>query len=129
MTEKEIDYYRLNIFKTKLKKLLKRFPSLEDDLEIAKRNVIELYHINHINGIENDSLFPIKGCCNEQFDICKIKKFSCKSLKGTGAYSGIRVIYAIDKNKMEVTFLEIYFKGDQKSEDKKIINDFLKKYS
>jgi len=50
-------------------------------------------------------------------NIFKAKKFACKALKGKGAQSGIRVIYAYHEGEDWVEFIEIYFKGDKASED------------
>jgi len=48
--------------------------------------------------------------------IYKLKKFSCKALKGKGNRCGIRIIYAFYPEKFEVEFLEIYFKEREDSD-------------
>ena len=53
--------------------------------------------------------------------IYKAKKFACRSLKGTGVQSGIRVIYAYFDETDEIQLIEIYYKGDKKNEDRKRI--------
>ncbi len=58
--------------------------------------------------------------------VYKAVKFACKSLKGRGAVSGLRVIYSYDAEKDEIFLIEIYFKGDQENEDKKRILKLLK---
>lgn len=120
MTEK-INYESIELFKKDLKRL-KKFNSLAEDLETAKKNAIELYHIN---GIDNQSCFPIQGFCRENVLICKIKKFACKALKGKGVKSGIRVIYAYFQDTEKVIFIEIYYKGDKNNEDRERIKNFL----
>ena len=50
--------------------------------------------------------------------IYKARKFACRSLKGRGVDSGIRVIYAYWEDKDRIEFVEIYFKGDKKNEDR-----------
>ena len=105
------------------KKRLKKFPSLRDDLETAKKNVIELFHIREI---DNRSTFKIKGIGNtEELQFYKIKKFACKSLKGRGVKSGIRVIYALFPSQQKIVFLEIYFKAQQENETRQRIIDFV----
>ena len=64
---------------------------------------------------------------NEKVDLkfFKIKKFQCKSLKGRGAKSGIRVIYAYLPIEQRVVFVEIYFKANQENENRQRIVDFI----
>jgi len=119
----KIEYSETPEFQKDLKKLTKKYRSLEDDLETAKKAAIELYHLK---GIDNLSTFPIPGFCNDDLKIYKIKKFACKSLKGRGSKSGIRVIYAFYNKEVRVDFLEIYFKGEQTNENQERIKDYLK---
>ena len=58
--------------------------------------------------------------------IYKARKFTCKSLKGRGSYSGIRIIYAYFKDDDRIELVERYFKGDKENEDRQRI---LKYYS
>jgi len=55
----------------------------------------------------------------------KLKKFSCKALKGKGNRSGIRIIYVFYPEKLEVEFLEIYFK---ERDDSDMDYEFTAKY-
>lgn len=118
-----INYRATEEFEKDLKRLLKRFPTLKEDLEVAKRNAIELYHLQKIN---NQSVFPIPGFCTERIQICKVKKFACKSLKGSGVRSGIRIIYAYCPTESLVEFIEIYFKGGKENENRERIEILLK---
>ena len=54
-----------------------------------------------------------------QLETCviKVKKIACKSLKGKGVNSGLRLIYALFKVEQKITFIEIYHKNDKDSED------------
>ena len=124
-TPTKIKYGVIDLFQKDLKKLLKRYRTLEEDLETAKRDAIELYHLKRIN---NQSVLPIQGFCTEAIQICKIKKFACKALKGRGAKSGIRVIYAFYYQSYKVEFIEIYFKGEKENEDRKRIKAYLKNF-
>jgi len=118
----KIKYSAINLFHKDLKRLLKRYGTLKEDLETVKRDAIELYHLKRIN---NQSIFPIQGFCTEAIQICKIKKFACKALKGRGAKSGIRVIYAFYCQSYKVEFIEIYFKGDKENENRERIKAYL----
>ena len=117
-----IEYSETNEFRKDLKRLLRRFRSLKDDLETVKKAAIELYHVR---GIDNLSIFQITGLNTAEIQIYKIKKFACKALKGKGAASGIRVIYAWHVKTSAVDFIEIYYKGDQGNEDRERIKSYL----
>lgn len=122
MNPNQFEYSQTDSFSRDLKKLLKRYPTLEDDLEVAKRSAIELFHIQKIS---NQSVFPITGLCSSETQICKLKKFACKSLKGKGVRSGIRVTYAFHTQTQKICLIEIYYKGDQANEDRSKIQDYL----
>lgn len=117
-----ISYGETPEFKKDFKKLAKRFRSLPDDLKLAKEAAIELYHIREINNL---AIYPMPGFCTTETQVCKIKKFACKTLKGKGSKSGIRIIYAFHRNILKVDFLEIYYKGDKANEDRERIKRYL----
>jgi len=119
----KIEYNETDLFQKDLKHLLKKFPTLKDDIEIAKKNAIELYHINKI---DNQSVFPIQGFCTSKIKVYKLKKFACKALKGRGSKSGIRIIYAFHLETSKVVFIQLYFKGEQLNEDKDRIKEYLR---
>lgn len=118
----KIDYRNTDEFQKDLKKLLKKFPSLNDDIEIVKTFAIELFHLQKV---DKQAIFFIPNFCNEDVKICKLKKFACKSLKGRGIKSGIRVIYAYSELTHTIDFIEIYFKGEKEMEDKERIKKYL----
>jgi len=109
---------RLPEFEKDIKKLLKRFKTLEDDLEIFIKNELNLYHKLKI---DNKEVSQVPGLKIEIPKIYKAKKFACRSLKGKGVQSGIRVIYAYFEIKDKIEFIEIYYKGDKENEDKERI--------
>lgn len=122
-TDISINYDETDEFQKDLKKLLKKYRSLKEDLETAKTASIELFHIHKVNNL---SVFPIPGFCTDEILICKIKKFACKALKGRGSKSGIRVIYAFHITLQRAVFIEMYFKADQKNEDRERIKRYLR---
>ena len=122
----KISYEATDVFQRDLKRLLKKYRTLEEDLETVKRNAIELFHTTNI---DNRSIFLIPDFCNEAIMVCKIKKFACKALKGRGAMSGIRVIYAFHVAVSKVEFIEIYFKGEKENEDRERIKEYLKTHN
>lgn len=121
--ETRLHYSSIVSFDKELKRLCKKFPSLIEDLEVAKTSAIELFHIHKLN---NQSIFPIPGFCTKDYLVYKVKKFACKSLKGRGGKSGIRIIYFFDIAKNEVVFLEMYFKSEKEVEDRVRIKEYLR---
>jgi len=118
-----MNYDETEEFTHDFKKLLKKFSSLVEDLEVTKQYRIELFHCKKI---DSRSIFEIQGVGNtEDLQFFKIKKFQCKSLKGRGAKSGIRVIYAYFPIEQKIIFLEIYFKADQSNENRQRIINFI----
>ena len=67
----KINYGETPEFQKDFRKLLKKFKSLEEDLELVKIAAIELFHLQKINNL---STFPVQGLCTETIQICKIKK-------------------------------------------------------
>lgn len=74
--------------------------------------------------IDNKGVVQISNLGIDYPQIYKARKFACKSLKGTGSKSGIRVIYAYYEKEDMIEFIEIYYKGDKENEDR----DRIKKY-
>lgn len=118
MTKIFNEVFRTPEFEKDLKKLLKRFRTLEDDLDIFIRNELRLYHKL---GIDNGGIFQIPGLQIASPKVYKAKKFASRSLKGKGAHSGIRVIYAYFEEKDRVELIEIYYKGDKENEERERI--------
>lgn len=115
---------RIPEFEKDFKKLLKKFRTLEDDLRIFVQNQLNLYHkLNKDNG----GIFPITGLSIEYPRIYKTKKFACKSLKGKGVYSGIRIIYAYFEERDQIELIEIYYKGNKTIENRDRILKYYKK--
>ncbi len=118
-----MNYGETEEFTRDFKKLLKKFSSLAEDLEVNKQYRIELFHCKEIN---SRSIFEIQGVGNTiKLKFFKIKKFQCKNLKGRGARSGIRVVYAYFPIEQKIMFIEIYFKANQKNENRQRIIDFI----
>lgn len=114
---------RLPEFERDIRRLLKRFKTIEDDLEIFIEKQLFLYHKLKV---DNKGIFQITGLPVGNLKVYKAKKFTCKSLKGRGVQSGIRVTYAYDEEKDKIVLIEIYFKGDKANEDKERILEYLR---
>ena len=102
-------------FERELIRLKKRFRSLEEDLASFIR--ASLYAFHKINK-DHGGIVRISGLGIDVPALYKVKKFACRALKGKGANSGMRIIYAYDSFHDEIVFEEIYFKGDKKNEDR-----------
>lgn len=113
---------RLPEFERAIRRLLKKFKTIKDDLEILIEKQLFLYHKLKV---DNKGIFQITGLPVENPKVYAAKKFACKSLKGRGVQSGIRAIYACDEEKDKIVLIEIYFKGDKANEDKKRILEYL----
>ncbi|MFH1798808.1 MAG: hypothetical protein ABH844_05695 [Candidatus Omnitrophota bacterium] len=111
---------RLQKFKRDLKNL-KRFRSLDEDIETFTNVQLKRKHKQRkeTNGIERISNLGI-----ENPEIYKVTRFACKSLKGRGVMSGIRIIYAYFEKEDKLEFVEIYFKGDKVKEDRDRIKSY-----
>ena len=89
-------------FDSEFDKLLKKYRSLKEDLEVLKTILLK-YPIGY-----EPITFRIPGLGIET-PIYKVKNFRCKALN-RGSRSGIRVIYAYLETKQEIRFVEIYYK-------------------
>ena len=115
---KEINY--LPIFDKEMKKLLKRFRTLDEDLQTFIDVQLKLFHKL---GIDNNAVEQISDLGIDEPKVYKVKKFACKALKGKGVQSGIRIIYSFFKEIDKIEFVEIYYKGDKENEDRERIKN------
>lgn len=109
---------RLSEFEKDMKKLGKKFKTIEGDLENFIKTELKLYHKlrKNIKGIVKISDLGIKYPT-----IYKATRFASRALKGSGSRSGIRVIYAHFEKDDKIELIEIYYKGDKKNEDRERI--------
>ena len=109
---------RLPEFERDMKRLLRRFRSLEGDLQIFINTELVLFHDLKI---DNKGIVQMAGLAIQGPKVYKARKFACRALKGKGAHSGIRVIYAGFEKKDRIELIEIYYKGDKENEDRERI--------
>ncbi len=107
--------HRLPEFDKDIKRLLKKFRTLEEDLDIFIKTELVLYHKLRK---DNKGIFQIPGLNIDTPIVYKAKKFACRSLKGRGVQSGIRVIYGYFEKEDRIELIEIYYKGDKENEDR-----------
>ena len=109
------EIHRLPEFDKDIKELLKKFRTPEEDLDIFLKTELALYH--KLNK-DNKGVFQIPGLDIDTPKVYKAKKFACRSLKGKGVQSGIRVIYGYFEQEDRIELIEIYYKGDKENEDR-----------
>lgn len=114
-----------NEFKREFKKLLKKFRTLDEDLNTFINTQLKIAH--KLNIIENKSIVRISNLGIDNPKIYKARRFACKSLKGKGARSGIRIIYAYYEEEDIIEFIEIYYKAQKANEDRDRIIKYYKK--
>ncbi len=102
-------------FEKDFKRLLKKHRSLKDDFETFKNTPLKAFHkLDQANV----GIVPISDMGISNPKIYKATKFACRALKGRGAASGIRIVYAYYPEEDKILFIEMYFKADQENEDK-----------
>ena len=103
-------------FDKDVKRLLKKYKSIEEDLESIKSIVESLPNARPPFSYLIDNL-------GLKVPIIKIKKIASKSFPGKGVYSGLRLIYIYFSVEQKIIFLEIYHKNEKELEDKiRILN-------
>jgi len=108
-------------FEKDKKKLLKRFRTLDDDLHTFIDVQLKSFHKLKI---DNSGIEHISDLGITYPQLFKVVKFACRSLKGRGVQSGIRIIYSFFDDKDKIEFIEIYFKGDKDNEDRERIKKY-----
>jgi mRNA-degrading endonuclease RelE of RelBE toxin-antitoxin system len=117
------DISRLPEFEKDLKKLAKRYRTLEEDIQNFIKASLTPFHTE---GIVTGGIVEIPDLGATEPKIFKVLKFACRSLKGRGVKSGIRITYAFFESTEKIEFIEIYFKQDHENEDRNRIKSYLK---
>ena len=105
-------------FKKDIKVLLKKYRTLNDDLNIVRVILNKKPDERPPFSFRIDNL-GLETC------IIKVKKIACKALKGRGVNSGLRLIYAYFPNEQKIIFIELYHKNDTENFNlKRIKNNF-----
>lgn len=114
-----ITFDQVDEFAKDMKSLKKHFRSVAEDLE-AIEGVLKVrpedtppfsYRIDNL-GIET---------C-----VIKVRKIACKSLKGRGVMSGLRLVYAYFEDEGRIVYIEMYHKNDKELEDRERIKKYFK---
>lgn len=106
-------------FDKDVKRLLKKYKSIADDLETIKSILAVLPYARPPFSYVIDNL-------GVKVLVIKIKKIASKSFYGKGVNSGLRIIYTYTLEEGKIIFLELYHKNEKELEDKKRIINYLK---
>lgn len=104
-------FEELTEFKKDLKALSKKYRTLNEDLDVVKKVLEILPDARPPFSFRIDNI-GLETC------VIKVKKMACKSLKGRGVNSGLRLIYAHFIEEQKIIFIELYHKNDKDSEDR-----------
>lgn len=105
-------------FKKDLKNLLKKYRTLNDDLDVVKQVLTTAPDARPPFSFRIDNL-GLETC------VIKVKKIACRALKGRGVNSGLRLIYAHFEEEEKIIFAELYHKNDKENEDReRILKNF-----
>lgn len=106
-------------FKKDLKSLIKRYRTLNEDLDVVKKVLEVAPDERPPFSFRMDNL-GLETC------VIKVKKIACKALKGRGVNSGLRLVYAYFPDEKRITLIELYHKSDKENEDRNRITENFK---
>jgi len=110
----EIQILRGEKFQKEFKKLSKKYRSLDSDLGLVEKFIKE--------SPLGDGSAHWNTLMKDQKKVIMKKRMMCRSLRG----ASFRIIYYYDGEKIELEFIEIYFKGNKGTEDRKRIEEIWK---
>jgi len=113
---KMINFEELSEYKKDFKRLLKKYRTLEGDMEDVRKD------LNDEPGASPPFSFQIDGL-GIATCIIKVKKIASDSFKGRGVNSGFRLIYAYFPEERRIVFVELYHKNEKQNEDRSRIKE------
>jgi len=114
----KINFKALPEYQKDLKRLLKKYRTLNSDLEDVCKDLNDEPDASPPFSFRIDGL-GITTC------VIKVKKIASDSFKGKGVNSGFRLIYAYFKQEERIIFIELYHKNEKENEDReRILRNF-----
>lgn len=111
-------FEELDEYEKDLKRLLKKYRTLDADIEVVKK----------VLAVEPGERPPFSYRIDGLgIDTCiiKVKKITCRMMKGKGVNTGFRLIYAHYEEEQRIVLIELYYKGDKDKEDRaRILKNF-----
>ncbi len=114
-----MEFEELKEYLKDVKKLKKKFRSLSEDITTLKKVLAVEPNQRPPFSYEISGL-GIDDC------VIKVKKIACRSLKGKGRNTGLRLVYAYFEEEERILLIELYFKADKENEDRERILKYLK---
>jgi len=111
-----MNYSETDEFTKSFRRLSKKYRSLPDDLGEFKKVVSSapLGIGKHFAVLQVEAYIKV----------VKARLF-CRYLRG----SSLRIVYGYEEDCQTITFIELYFKGEQENESRGLINSFLLKHT
>jgi len=114
----KINFEELPDYQKDLKRLLKKYRTLNVDLEDVRKDLNDEPRAFPPFSFRIENL-GITTC------VIKIKKIASDSFKGRGVNSGFRLIYAYFEQEKRIVFIELYHKNEKENEDReRILRNF-----
>ena len=112
-------FEELTEFRKDMKRLLKRYRTLEKDLEVVKQ-VLSVLPEERPPFSYRIADLGVSTC------IIKVRKIACRALKGSGVNSGLRLVYAHFPDEERIVLIELYHKSIKELEDRaRILKHFV----
>ncbi len=105
-------------FEQDILKLKNQFETLGNDFKVFIETALKLYH--HLK-VDNEGIRDLKGINLKKTRILEAFKFACRSMKGKGSKTGIKVVYAYFESEKRIEFIEIYHQEEKEIEDRERI--------
>ena len=109
---------RLPEFDRDLKRLLKKYRTLEDDLAMLVGAALFAFHKLKVDYHWIVRIYDLGAL---RLPVYKVKHFACRSIKGAGSNTGLRLIYAYDEPADRIELIEVYMKSERDVEDRERI--------
>lgn len=111
-------FEELDEFKKDLKQLLKKYPSLNDDLEVVKR-------VLAVNPAQRSPFSFQLNDLGIQTSVIKLKKIASRCRKQEGASSGLQLIYAWFEQEDRIVLVELFHNKENGKENRqRILKNF-----
>ena len=104
-------FEELDEYTNDLKRLLKKYRTLAEDMEVVKK-VLQVYPDERPPFSYRIDNLGLKTC------VIKVKKIASKSFKGKGVNSGFRLIYAHFEIEDKIVLVELFHKSIKELEDR-----------
>ena len=104
----------LDEFNKDCKKLLRKYKTLDHDLEVLKK----ILHVNQ--NARPPFSYQINNLGIETC-VIKVRKIASRSFKGRGVNSGFRLVYAHYEAEHRIVLVELYHKSVKENEDRERI--------